>query len=48
MMNVRRWSSIGLVLAAVFAAPAAADVSLPRVIGSHMVLQRDVPLVIWG
>jgi len=25
-----------------------AKVSLPKVIGSHMVLQRDVPLVIWG
>jgi sialate O-acetylesterase len=25
-----------------------AKVRLPKVIGSHMVLQRDVPLVIWG
>ena len=25
-----------------------AKVGLPKVIGSHMVLQRDVPLVIWG
>jgi len=48
MMNVRRWSSIGLVLAAVFAAPAAADVSLPSVIGSHMVLQQDMPVKVWG
>jgi len=25
-----------------------ADVTLPNVLGSHMVLQRDVPLTIWG
>src|SRR4051812_33972330 len=30
-------------------APAArADVKLPRVLGSHMVLQRDMPLPVWG
>ena len=28
--------------------PAQADVTLPKVIGSHMVLQRDRPLPIWG
>ncbi len=28
--------------------PLTADVSLPKIIGSHMVLQRDVPLQIWG
>jgi hypothetical protein len=27
---------------------ASADVKLPAVIDSHMVLQRDVPLAIWG
>ena len=27
---------------------ALADVTLPKVIGSHMVLQRDRPLPIWG
>ncbi len=32
----------------ILAAPAAADVRLPHVIGSHMVLQRDKPLPIWG
>ncbi|MGB9623866.1 MAG: sialate O-acetylesterase [Phycisphaerae bacterium] len=28
--------------------PASADVRLPHVIGSHMVLQRDMPVPIWG
>jgi sialate O-acetylesterase len=31
-----------------FAAEVRADVKLPSVIGSHMVLQRDRPLPIWG
>src|SRR6185295_11456965 len=31
-----------------FAATARADVKLPAVLGSHMVLQRDRPLPIWG
>lgn len=31
-----------------FIEPAPADVTLPEVIGSNMVLQRDVPLTIWG
>ena len=30
------------------AAPASADVTLPRLVGDNMVLQRDVPLEIWG
>ena len=30
------------------ASPLQADVKLPKVIDSHMVLQRDVPLRIWG
>lgn len=33
---------------AVTAAPARANVSLPSVIGSHMVLQRNEPCPIWG
>ncbi|MHC4248601.1 MAG: sialate O-acetylesterase [Planctomycetota bacterium] len=38
-----------LVLAAVAAIrPAVAEVKLPAVIDNHMVLQRDVPLPIWG
>lgn len=31
-----------------FAAAASADVRLPNVVGSHMVLQRDKPLPVWG
>src|SRR5205085_1832610 len=30
------------------AAPARADVKLPAIFGSHMVLQRDKPLPVWG
>src|SRR5205809_552563 len=30
------------------AKPAQAEVRLPNVFGSHMVLQRDKPLVVWG
>jgi len=38
------------VLAAALAAPAiaAAEVRLPALVGSHMVLQRDAPARIWG
>ena len=35
-------------LLAIPAPPAKANVTLPKVIGSHMVLQRDRPLPIWG
>ena len=37
-----------LLFAASIVPQAAADVTLPKVIGSHMVLQRDRPLPIWG
>lgn len=43
------WSGAALVLGAALAAvPAQADVSLPSVIGSHMVLQRNNECPIWG
>ena len=32
----------------ILAKPIAADVKLPKVIGSHMVLQRDMPIHVWG
>ena len=35
-------------LLAALAAPCRADVKLPSVFGSHMVLQRDVPIPVWG
>ncbi len=39
---------IALLVASSAAPQARADVKLPKVIGSHMVLQRDRPLPIWG
>jgi sialate O-acetylesterase len=32
----------------ILTAPAAAEVKLPPVLSSHMVLQRDIPLPLWG
>ena len=37
-----------LFLTTIGVVPVAADVKLPAVLGSHMVLQRNVPLPIWG
>lgn len=37
-----------LLAAAAASIPAAADVTLPNIFGSHMVLQRDAPLHVWG
>ena len=42
------WSVVAVTLLHVLAGTAAADVKLPAVIDSHMVLQRNVPVVIWG
>ena len=39
---------ITLIACLVFALTASADVKLPNVIGSDMVLQRDLPIPIWG
>ena len=39
---------VSLLLAASSVPPAGADVTLPKVISSHMVLQRERPLPIWG
>lgn len=44
----KRTITIVLVLAALSVGLARADVRLPAVIDSHMVLQRDLPLPIWG
>jgi sialate O-acetylesterase len=47
-MNVKVFlAALGTILALVPVA-ARADVKLPKIIDSHMVLQRDVPLPIWG
>ncbi len=44
-MTTVRYAAVVTLLVA---APAAADVTLPAIISEHMVLQRDVPLPIWG
>ena len=44
----RRLLAVSLVVLPAGALPARAEVRLPAVIGSHMVLQRDRPLPIWG
>ena len=53
MERTRRGRLLGnlwlLLALGMFAAlPASADVRLPHVIGSHMVLQRDIELPVWG
>ncbi len=45
---MRAWRVLFPVFVVAAAVPAAAAVRLPHIIGSHMVLQRDVPLPIWG
>jgi sialate O-acetylesterase len=45
---VVRRTSLLVAWLCVAAAPAVADVKLPHVLGSNMVLQRDVPLPVWG
>ena len=40
---------LGAALCLLFlAATAAADVKLPGVFGDHMVLQREIPVPVWG
>jgi len=39
---------VGVVCGFLAAGPAVAEVKLPSVIGSNMVIQRDVPLPVWG
>jgi len=47
--RVRRLKSVAIVLLALVLAPAAwADVKLPTLFSDHMVLQRDMPLPVWG
>ncbi len=48
-MHQRRVSLVFVPLfATVLSVPSSADVTLPRLIGNHMVLQRDRPVPIWG
>jgi len=45
---MQRFLIVALTACLAVAAPSRANVQLPSVIGSHMVLQRDKPLPIWG
>ena len=42
------WLAAAVVSVGLLGSPGAAAVRLPRVVGSHMVLQRDAELPIWG
>ena len=49
MKNILSLMRVALLAAAfVVIASASADVTMPHVFGSHMVLQRDQPLPVWG
>jgi sialate O-acetylesterase len=45
---MQRWFSLALVFGAMAAAPAAADVRLPKVFGDSMVLQQQAQAAVWG
>ena len=45
---MRRAIGTGIALVALAAPMARAAVSLPAVLGEHMVVQRDVPFHVWG
>jgi sialate O-acetylesterase len=48
MKMLRQALIFALLIALADITPALADVKLPSVLDSHMVLQRDVPLPVWG
>ena len=48
MSRVRRWAWATIAAALALPAAAPAEVRLPSLVGSHMVLQRDVPARVWG
>jgi len=47
-MKLRLCIALFLFFAAVISTAARADVSLPKIFSSHMVLQRDMPIHVWG
>ena len=47
-MRIRCASAFAVTLLAISVAPAFADVRLPALLGSHMVLQREQPARVWG
>ena len=48
MSSVRRWTFLAVVAALAAPAVTHADVRLPALVGSHMILQRDAPSRVWG
>lgn len=48
MMNVRWRQWMTVLMLALMASTAQANVRLPAIIGNNMVLQKDIPLPIWG
>jgi sialate O-acetylesterase len=48
MSSARRWAWATIAAALALPAAAPAEVRLPSLVGSHMVLQRDVPARVWG
>ncbi len=48
MSSARRWTWVAVASALALPSAARADVRLPALVGSHMVLQRDVPARVWG
>src|SRR5262245_53610341 len=48
MNRIQRTLWLALVLMGSLATSAQADVRLPAIIGNNMVLQKDIPLPIWG
>ena len=47
-MKMVRWCLIAVLVAVSSQRVATADVRLPEVISNNMVLQKDIPLPIWG
>jgi sialate O-acetylesterase len=46
MRIARQWLPVCII--ALFVQTAVADVKLPAILGDHMVLQRDQPIIVWG
>ncbi|HSA29533.1 MAG TPA: sialate O-acetylesterase, partial [Phycisphaerae bacterium] len=46
--HIGKMLAVTLTLAGLSPAGARAEIRLPGVFGSHMVLQQDLPLTIWG
>ena len=40
--------SVAVLVGGAFCGPAGGDVRVPRIFGDHMVLQREMPIPVWG